>query len=52
MSWIDKIKSKASIKKDSVNTDLWAECLDCNGNIFIADLEKNLRICPQCNYHF
>ena len=25
MSWIDKIKSKASIKKDSANTDLWSE---------------------------
>jgi len=52
MSWIDKIKSKASIKKDSANTDLWAECLGCNGNIYIADLEKNLRVCPQCDYHF
>ena len=52
MSWIDKIKSKASIKKDSANTDLWAECLGCEGNIYIADLEKNLRVCPQCDYHF
>jgi len=40
MSWIDKIKSKASIKKDPANTDLWSECLGCNGNIYIADLEK------------
>jgi len=53
MSWIDKIKSKAKIKKgDSENADLWAECRGCKDNIFIADLEKNLRVCPQCNHHF
>ena len=27
MSWIDKIKSKTSVKKkDPANTELWAEC--------------------------
>ena len=52
MTWIDKIKSKASIKKNLDPTDLWAECSDCKNNIYIADLEKNLRVCPQCNYHF
>jgi acetyl-CoA carboxylase carboxyl transferase subunit beta len=53
MSWIDKIKSKAAIKKDtSANADLWAECRSCKDSIFIADLEKNLRVCPQCDYHF
>ena len=52
MTWIDKIKSKASIKKKIEPTDLWAECSDCKNNIYIADLEKNLRVCPQCNYHF
>ena len=52
MTWIDKIKSKASIIKKIEPTDLWAECSDCKNNIYIADLEKNLRVCPQCNYHF
>lgn len=53
MSWIEKIKSKATIKKsDPANADLWAECRGCKDNIFIADLEKNLRVCPQCDYHF
>jgi acetyl-CoA carboxylase carboxyl transferase subunit beta len=53
MSWIDKIKSKTSItKKDSTNAELWAECSDCKSNIFIADLEKNSRVCPQCDHHF
>ncbi|MBT5986695.1 MAG: acetyl-CoA carboxylase carboxyltransferase subunit beta [Nitrospina sp.] len=52
MTWIDKIKSKASIKKNLDPTDLWAECSDCKNNIYVADLEKNLRVCPQCNYHF
>ena len=53
MSWIDKIKSKTTLRKiDSSNAELWAECPDCKSNIFIADLEKNLRVCTQCNYHF
>ena len=52
MTWIDKIKSKASIKKNLDPTNLWAECSDCKNNIYVADLEKNLRVCPQCNYHF
>ena len=53
MSWIDKIKSKTSLgKKDSTNAELWAECSDCKSNIFIADLEKNFRVCPQCDCHF
>ena len=53
MSWIDKIKSKTSLrKKDSTNAELWAECSDCKNNIFIADLEKNFRVCPQCDHHF
>ena len=52
MSWIDKIKFKASIKSEFAHADLWAECLGCNGEIYIAELEKNLRVCPQCNYHF
>ena len=52
MTWIDKIKSKASIKKNLDPTDLWVECFDCKNNIYVADLEKNLRVCPQCNYHF
>ena len=53
MSWLDKIKSKATIKKtDSASSDLWAECRGCKENIFIADLEKNLRVCPQCDHHF
>ena len=53
MSWIDKIKSKTTLRKtDFTNGELWVECPDCKGNIFIADLEKNLRVCTQCSYHF
>ena len=41
MSWIDKIKSKANLKKGgSKSADLWAECRGCKDNIFIAELEK------------
>jgi acetyl-CoA carboxylase carboxyl transferase subunit beta len=53
MSWLDKIKSTASvIKKDSLNEELWVECSSCKNNIFIADLKKNLHVCIECNHHF
>ncbi len=46
MSWFDKFKPKAS--PDS----LWSECKGCKEQIYIAELEKNLRVCPKCDRHF
>lgn len=53
MSWLDKIKSKAGLgKKAPEPEELWAECKGCNGQIYVAELEENLRVCPKCDYHF
>ena len=52
MSWIDKIKAGLGGKKTAKDEDLWVECKKCKEQIFIAELEANLKVCPQCNYHF
>ena len=53
MTWLDKIKSTASvIKKDSYDLELWSECPVCKNNIFNAELNKNLHVCTECDHHF
>jgi acetyl-CoA carboxylase carboxyl transferase subunit beta len=52
MSWIDKIKAGLGGKKTAKDEDLWVECKKCKEQIFIAELEANLKVCPQCDYHF
>ncbi|MFL5654412.1 MAG: acetyl-CoA carboxylase carboxyltransferase subunit alpha [Ktedonobacteraceae bacterium] len=30
----------------------WTKCLQCGAFIYYKHLEKNLKVCPECNYHF
>jgi acyl-CoA carboxylase subunit beta len=32
--------------------DRWTKCLQCGAMIFHKRLAKNLKVCPECNYHF
>jgi len=52
MSWIDKIKAGLGRKKTAKDEDLWVECKKCKEQIFIAELEANLKVCPHCDFHF
>ena len=52
MSWIDKIKAGIGGKKTTKDEDLWVNCKICKEQIFIAELEDNLKVCPHCDYHF
>ena len=53
MSWIEKIKTKTLLKSKGLkDAPIWVECKGCSSEIYIAELEKNLRVCPQCDYHF
>lgn len=40
------------VKKKEMPEGLWTKCTSCNQMIFAADLEKNLKICPQCGFYF
>jgi acetyl-CoA carboxylase carboxyl transferase subunit beta len=55
MSWFQKLlpsKIRASAsKKKSIPEGLWTKCLSCNEVLFRAELERNLDVCPKCNYH-
>ena len=51
MSWIDKIKAGIR-KKSPKDEDLWVNCKKCKVQIYIAELEDNLKVCPKCEYHF
>jgi acetyl-CoA carboxylase carboxyl transferase subunit beta len=33
-------------------TDAWTKCPDCEQQVFNRQLERNLRICPNCGHHF
>lgn len=53
MSWIDKVKFKTNLRKISPKVDeIWIDCKSCIQQIYIAELEENLRVCPKCEYHF
>lgn len=53
MSWIDKVKLKTGLgKKGEKAGEIWVECSGCNDQIYAAELEMNLRVCPKCDYHF
>ena len=57
--WFDKRK-EAQIERrtkemkgiDDINSDLWIKCVHCEAKIMKVDLEKNLMVCPHCDYHF
>src|ERR1700733_6715996 len=33
-------------------SDRWAKCLQCGAFVYFKRLERNLKVCPECNYHF
>lgn len=50
-----KSKSARKIARQSVDAlpdGLWTKCPKCNEILFNKELEKNLRVCSKCNYHF
>lgn len=55
MSWFKKllpsrIRTGTSTKK-GVPEGLWSKCDNCNAVLYRSELEKNLEICPKCDYH-
>jgi acetyl-CoA carboxylase carboxyl transferase subunit beta len=56
MSWLQKLlppKINRSIgpSKRAVPEGLWIKCASCDAVLYATDLEKNLNVCPKCNYH-
>ena len=51
MAWFKKDKDKTN-KRVKVPEGLWVKCNSCKEIIYRKELDKNLKICPKCNYHF
>ncbi len=55
MSWFKKllpsrIRTGTSAKK-GVPEGLWSKCDSCSSVLYRTELERNLDICPKCDYH-
>jgi acetyl-CoA carboxylase carboxyl transferase subunit beta len=42
----------AGKKGEPGNAGLWSQCPRCREIIFTPELERNLKVCRKCNYHF
>jgi acetyl-CoA carboxylase carboxyl transferase subunit beta len=55
MNWFKKllpsrIRTGAGSKK-GVPEGLWSKCDNCNSVLYRTELERNLDVCPKCDYH-
>lgn len=55
MSWFKKllpsrIRTGTSSKK-GVPEGVWSKCDSCNSVLYRSELERNLEVCPKCDYH-
>ena len=53
MAWFKKTKGQQKIeKKVKIPEGLWVKCENCKEIVYKKEIDKNLRVCPKCNYHF
>lgn len=55
MSWFEKLMP-SRIRTDGGNKravpeGLWTKCPGCSAILYRAEMERNLDVCPKCNYH-
>jgi acetyl-CoA carboxylase carboxyl transferase subunit beta len=55
MSWFDKLMPSRirteQRSRRSVPEGLWVKCPHCQGQLYVADLKRNLQVCPKCDHH-
>ncbi|MDA1339110.1 MAG: acetyl-CoA carboxylase, carboxyltransferase subunit beta [Proteobacteria bacterium] len=56
MSWLKnvmppKIKKIVGSLRKNIPEGLWHKCPTCQSVLYRSDLEKNLEVCPNCNFH-
>lgn len=52
MAWFKKTKEIRTDKKGKTPGGLWVKCEGCKEIIYKKEIERNLKICPKCSYHF
>jgi len=56
MSWIEKllpprIQRNDAAHRRSVPEGLWIKCPSCEAVLYKTDLDKNVQVCPKCDFH-
>lgn len=54
MSWFEKLmpsRIKTERRTRSVPEGIWMKCQQCGAQLYRAELERNLQVCPKCNHH-
>ncbi len=52
MPWFKKTKEIKTDRKSKIPEGLWVKCDSCKEIVYRKEVEKNLKVCPKCNYHF
>ncbi len=54
MGWFERTYNRIKRGKGKIDIPdgLWTKCSGCSKTIYNKNLEKNLKICPECGYHF
>jgi len=54
MSWFEKLmpsRIKTERKTRSVPEGIWLKCNQCGAQLYRAEVERNLYVCPKCDQH-
>ncbi len=53
-SWLTKLAPKllSTDAKKNIPAGVWIKCPECGETLYSKDLDKNLKVCLLCNYHF
>ncbi|MRR57890.1 MAG: acetyl-CoA carboxylase carboxyltransferase subunit beta [Deltaproteobacteria bacterium] len=55
MGWFTREKTPIVLngeRKVRVPEGLWTKCKSCGATIYSKEVQKNLNVCPKCDYHF
>ncbi|MEK7864583.1 MAG: acetyl-CoA carboxylase carboxyltransferase subunit beta, partial [Nitrospirota bacterium] len=50
--WFKKLKESKLQKKVKIPEGLWVKCDNCKEIVYKKEIDKNLKVCPKCDYHF
>src|SRR5262245_45107654 len=51
-SFVRKPKMAEKPRKREIPEGLWTKCPKCSTMLFDKELDENLKVCSQCQYHF
>jgi len=54
MSWFEKLmpsRISTESRSKSVPEGVWIKCARCDAQLYSNELERNLQVCPKCDFH-